>query len=185
MAFKQDFFTAAMVSERGFAGGGSRLAIRTDELDSTHSKRIHRQALLRGHRRAHGGTAHAAVPGAQPLRHPAAHWRSTQFSKIIDLGLGHLRLDEPVAGDPIFNFLDGWGWSYGIIILVLTLAIELLLALLTYKNLKSSAKMKALKPEQEAITEKYKDGDQLKKQQAVMDLYRKAGVNPRAAVCPC
>lgn len=85
---------------------------------------------------------------------------------------------------PIFNFLDGWGWSYGIIILVLTLVIELLLAPLTYKNLKSSAKMKALKPEQEAITEKYKDGDQLKKQQAVMDLYRKAGVNPASGCVP-
>jgi YidC/Oxa1 family membrane protein insertase len=44
--------------------------------------------------------------------------------------------------------------------------------------------MRALKPEMDAINEKNKDGDALKKQQAVMDLYRKAGVNPASGCVP-
>ena len=55
---------------------------------------------------------------------------------------------------------------------------------LTWKNFISSAKMRALKPEMDAINEKNKDGDALKKQQAVMDLYRKAGVNPASGCVP-
>ena len=183
VAFKQDFFTAAMVSERGFAGGGSRLAIRTDELDSTHSKEYTAKLYYE---------ATAAPTVELPMRlylgpnHFGTLRRTEidQFSKIIDLGWGIFGWMNQWLVIPIFNFLDGWGWSYGIIILVLTLVIKLLLAPLTYKNLKSSAKMKALKPEQEAITEKYKDGDQRKKQQAVMDLYRKAGVNPASGCVP-
>ena len=85
---------------------------------------------------------------------------------------------------PIFNWLDGWGWNYGIIILVLTIAIKLLLMPLTYKNFVSSARMRLLKPEMDVINEKHKDGDPLKKQQATMDLYRKAGVNPASGCVP-
>ncbi|MEZ4739515.1 MAG: membrane protein insertase YidC [Flavobacteriales bacterium] len=55
---------------------------------------------------------------------------------------------------------------------------------LTYKNFVSSAKMRVMKPEIDAINEKHKDGDALKKQQATMDLYRKAGVNPASGCLP-
>ncbi|MBX2972063.1 MAG: membrane protein insertase YidC, partial [Flavobacteriales bacterium] len=72
----------------------------------------------------------------------------------------------------------------GVIILVLTIAIKLLLMPLTYKNFVSSARMRLLKPEMDVINEKYKDGDALKKQQATMDLYRKAGVNPASGCLP-
>ncbi|HQW86577.1 MAG TPA: membrane protein insertase YidC, partial [Flavobacteriales bacterium] len=85
---------------------------------------------------------------------------------------------------PIFNFLDRFELSYGIIILVLTIAIKLLLMPLTWKNFVSSARMRALKPEMDAINAKHKDADPLKKQQAVMDLYRKAGVNPASGCVP-
>jgi YidC/Oxa1 family membrane protein insertase len=107
-----------------------------------------------------------------------------QFDNIIDLGWGIFGWMNKWLVIPIFNFLDGWGWNYGIIILVLTIAIKLLLMPLTYKNFVSSAKMRALKPEMDAINEKHKDGDALKKQQATMDLYRKAGVNPASGCVP-
>ncbi|MBK9626981.1 MAG: membrane protein insertase YidC [Flavobacteriales bacterium] len=107
-----------------------------------------------------------------------------QFDRIIDLGWGIFGWMNKWLVIPIFNFLDGWGWNYGIIILVLTVVIKLLLMPLTYKNFVSSAKMRVLKPEIDAITEKHKDGDALKKQQATMELYRKAGVNPASGCLP-
>ncbi|MBN2236226.1 MAG: membrane protein insertase YidC [Bacteroidales bacterium] len=84
----------------------------------------------------------------------------------------------------VFHFLGGWGWNYGIVILVLTLLLKLVLFPIAYKTYKSSAKMRVLKPEIDEINEKFKDKDAVKKQQATMDLYKKAGVNPMAGCVP-
>ncbi|MCK5776210.1 MAG: membrane protein insertase YidC, partial [Bacteroidales bacterium] len=84
----------------------------------------------------------------------------------------------------VFDWLGGWGWSYGIVILVLTLLLKLFLFPIAYKTYTSSAKMRVLKPEIDEINEKFKDKDATKKQQATMDLYKKAGVNPLAGCVP-
>jgi len=84
----------------------------------------------------------------------------------------------------LFQWLDGFNLSYGIIILILTLIVKLALSPITYKTYLSSAKMRVLKPDIDAINEKNKDADPLKKQQEVMNLYRKAGVNPLAGCIP-
>src|SRR5690606_19010912 len=85
---------------------------------------------------------------------------------------------------PIFNFLDGFNLGYGIIILLLTVIIKVVLFPLMYKNYLSSAKMRVLKPDIDAMNEKLKDADPMKKQQATLDLYRKTGVNPMAGCIP-
>lgn len=84
----------------------------------------------------------------------------------------------------VFNWLGGYGWNYGIVILVLTLLLKLVLFPIAYKTYTSSAKMRVLKPEIDEINEKFKDKDAVKKQQATMDLYKKAGVNPLAGCVP-
>ncbi len=85
----------------------------------------------------------------------------------------------------VFNFLEDFGWSYGIIILILTILLKLFLFPLTYKSYLSSAKMRVLKPDVDKINEKYpKKEDAMKKQQATMALYKKAGVNPMAGCIP-
>lgn len=84
----------------------------------------------------------------------------------------------------VFHFLGGLGWNYGIVILVLTLLLKVFLFPIAYKTYKSTAKMRILKPEIDEINEKFKDKDAIKKQQATMDLYKKAGVNPMAGCIP-
>jgi YidC/Oxa1 family membrane protein insertase len=103
---------------------------------------------------------------------------------IIDLGWGVFRWTAKWLIMPIFNFLNGLGIAMGIIILLVTIAVRLIILPLTYKNYKSSAKMKVLKPEIEEINAKFKDGDAAKKQQATMALYRQTGVNPMAGCLP-
>jgi YidC/Oxa1 family membrane protein insertase len=44
--------------------------------------------------------------------------------------------------------------------------------------------MRVLKPEIDEINEKYKDKDPMKKQQATLELYQKAGVNPLGGCLP-
>lgn len=86
---------------------------------------------------------------------------------------------------PVFNFLGGFGWSYGIIILVLTILLKLFLFPIAYKTYKSTAKMRVLKPEIDELAKKFpKKEDSMKKQQATMALYKKAGVNPMAGCVP-
>ena len=84
----------------------------------------------------------------------------------------------------VFHILGGLGWNYGIVILVLTILLKLFLFPIAYKTYLSSAKMRVLKPEIDVINEKFKDKDAVKKQQATMDLYKKAGVNPMAGCLP-
>lgn len=84
----------------------------------------------------------------------------------------------------VFHWLGGYGWNYGIVILLLTLLLKLVLFPIAYKTYTSSAKMRVLKPEIDEINEKFKDKDKVKKQQATMDLYKKAGVNPLAGCVP-
>ena len=84
----------------------------------------------------------------------------------------------------VFHWLGGWGLNYGIVILILTLLLKVILFPIAYKTYTSSAKMRVLKPEIDEINEKFKGKDAVKKQQATMDLYKKAGVNPLAGCVP-
>lgn len=86
---------------------------------------------------------------------------------------------------PIFNWLGSYGWNYGLVILILTLIIKTFLFPIAYKTYLSSARMRVLKPEIDEISAKFpKQEDAMKKQQAIMELYKKAGVNPMAGCVP-
>ncbi len=86
---------------------------------------------------------------------------------------------------PVFNWLDNYIGSYGIIILILTILIKIVLFPLTYKSYQSTAKMAVLKPQVDELSKKFpKKEDALKKQQATMDLYKRAGVNPMGGCLP-
>jgi YidC/Oxa1 family membrane protein insertase len=86
---------------------------------------------------------------------------------------------------PVFNFLGSLGWNYGIVILVLTIMLKIVLFPIAHKTYMSSAKMRVLKPEVDEINAKFpKKEDAMKKQQAVMALYKKAGVNPMSGCIP-
>ncbi len=105
----------------------------------------------------------------------------------IQLGWGFFLLHwiNRFAIIPVFNFLEGFGWNYGIIILVLTVLLKLLLMPIAAKTYTSSAKMRVLKPEVDEINAKYpKQEDAMKKQQATMELYKKAGASPMSGCLP-
>lgn len=88
---------------------------------------------------------------------------------------------------PIFHFLDNFNLGYGLIILLLTIFIKLVTLPFTYKSFKSSAKMRIVQkmPEVQAINEKYPNQeDAMAKQQALMALYGKMGVNQMGGCLP-
>ncbi len=86
---------------------------------------------------------------------------------------------------PVFTLLGSFGWNYGIVILVLTILLKIFLFPIAYKTYMSSAKMRVLKPEVDEISAKFpKQEDAMKKQQAIMSLYKKAGANPMSGCVP-
>ena len=86
---------------------------------------------------------------------------------------------------PVFNWLSSHGLGFGLIIFILTVLVKLVILPLTYKSYMSTAKMRAVRPELEEINKKYPNPeDAMKKQQATMELYGKAGISPMGGCLP-
>ena len=108
-----------------------------------------------------------------------------RYEKIIPLGGSVIGLISRGVIIPTFNFLGRFISNYGIIILIMTILIKLVISPLTMKSYKSSAKMNVIKPEIDKLNEKYpKQEDALKKQQAMMELYKRAGISPMGGCLP-
>lgn len=106
------------------------------------------------------------------------------LERQIDLGYAIVRPVNKYVIIPVFNFLRRYIDNFGIIILILTLLIKSVLFPFTYKSYMSQAKMRALKPEVDEINAKYGSDKAMEKQQATMNLYKKAGVNPMGGCLP-
>jgi YidC/Oxa1 family membrane protein insertase len=83
----------------------------------------------------------------------------------------------------LLAMIHGVVGNWGLAIILLTFFVKLALYPLTHKQMESMAKMKELKPEMDRVNELYAD-DREKKGAAVMELYRKKGVNPMAGCFP-
>lgn len=108
-----------------------------------------------------------------------------ELDKLIFLGRNIIGWINRFMIIPVFNWLEKYIGSYGLIILILTILIKIILFPLTFKSYQSTAKMQVLKPMVEEISKKYpKQEDAMKKQQATMDLYKRAGINPMGGCLP-
>ena len=108
-----------------------------------------------------------------------------ELDKIVFLGRSIIGWISRFAIVPIFNWLNNSISNYGIIILILTLIIKVVLFPLTFKSYQSTAKMQVLKPLVDELGKKFpKQEDAMKKQQATMDLYKRAGINPMGGCLP-
>ena len=107
------------------------------------------------------------------------------YEKVIPLGGWLVGWFTKFVIIPLFNFLHKSIANFGIIILLMTIFIKLVVSPFTFKSYSSTAKMQAIKPEVDKINKKFpKPEDAMKKQQATMELYRKAGINPMGGCLP-
>jgi YidC/Oxa1 family membrane protein insertase len=108
-----------------------------------------------------------------------------ELEKLVFLGKNIIGWINRFIIIPVFNWLERYIASYGIIILILTIIIKIVLFPLTFKSYQSTAKMQVLKPMIEELGKKFpKKEDAMKKQQATMDLYKRAGINPMGGCLP-
>ena len=111
--------------------------------------------------------------------------KQTNLEDIIPMGGWLIGWWNKYITIPIFYWLGNHGLGFGLIILILTLFVKAVILPLTYKSYMSTAKMRAIRPELEAINKKYPNPDDaMKKQQATMELYQKVGINPMGGCLP-
>jgi len=111
-------------------------------------------------------------------------FQGKEFDTILPLGWSFIGTLNRWFFVPIYNALSDWGIAAGWVIFLMTIATKLVLSPVMYKQHKLSAMMKVVRPEIDEVNEKYKNADALKKQQATMEIYRKAGINQMAGCLP-
>jgi YidC/Oxa1 family membrane protein insertase len=181
VAFKQQFFSTVLMA-RGRIEAPAEVEAAWSETDSTTVKTMSARLLIPFGHKPSESVGFDLYLG--PNHYETLSDMDRGLEKIVPLGWGIFGWVNEYAVIPVFNLLGGLNLNYGIVILLLTIILKLFLLPLTYGAYMSTAKMRVLKPEIDELNAKMGDKDPLAKQQATMDLYRKAGVNPMGGCLP-
>lgn len=177
IAFKQQFFSSVIIPDKPFQQGAliaSNAKEGTGPIKSFRTESLLSQELE--------STSFTLYFG--PNHYSTLKETGHDLQTLIPLGWGIFGWVNKFLVIPVFKWLDGYALNYGIVILLLTVIIKLILLPFQYRSYMSQAKMRVLKPEMDELNKKYENEDPLKKQQAVMNLYREAGVNPLGGCLP-
>lgn len=185
VAFKQQYFTSALISEHpmeaamSFKSAKNESAGYLKEFDAeitiphTAGREIYNLAFY------YGPNDYKVMKDVEFMG------RDCQLEKVIPMGGTLIGWWNKIVTIPVFHWLRDMGLGFGLIILILTLLVKAVILPLTYKSYMSTAKMRAIRPELEAINAKYpKQEDAMKKQQATMELYQKVGISPMGGCLP-
>ena len=181
VAFKQHFFSVVFIAKDSFARGGE---VTSNPILDDESKLKTFSSLLYvdRDRTARDETKEFSFY-IGPNHYTTLKEQGVGLEDLLDLGWFGFITKFVII--PIFNWLASFIGSYGLIILLLTIIIKIILFPLTFKSYLSTARMRVLKPQVDKLNEKFPDkADAMKRQQASMELYRKAGVNPMGGCLP-
>jgi YidC/Oxa1 family membrane protein insertase len=181
VGLKQQFFTCSFIADNSFAANSSIETKNTAD-SSAFVKDLSASMLIPYNHASAESFGMRVYFG--PNHYQTLKKYDLNLERQINLGWKIFGWINRFLVIPIFNFLSGFNMNYGMIILVLTIILKLLLLPIAYRTVLSSAKMRVLKPEIDELNEKHKNDDPMKKQQATMALYKKAGVNPMAGCIP-
>lgn len=182
VAFKQQFFSTIIIAEDAFDKYNADIETKTDENSVNYIKDFSTNLSIpykhngfeKFDMRFYFGPNHYQTLKSYDL----------DLHHIVPLGWGIFGWVNKFLVIPVFNWLNHFNLNFGIIILILTILIKLILFPLTYKSYLSMAKMRLLKPDLDELNKKYEKEDPLKKQQAIMNLYKRAGVSPFGGCLP-
>jgi len=185
VAFKQQFFTSAIICDKGFLKDGAFVKTSADKNSLTHVKRMRTELNL--------PFAHNPSESYEmryffgPNQYNILKQYDLGLEKMINIGWPVFNLINRWLVIPVFNAFDGAksAVNYGLIILMLTVILKTLLFPIAYKTYMSSTKMRLLKPELDAINKRFPDpADAMKKNQENMALYKRAGASPFSGCIP-
>lgn len=181
VAFKNQFFSSVIIADDYFVNG--RVTSTKSDPNSEYLRLFTAEIGVPYEPQADNELAMRLYLGPNNIQTLSKY--DLYLDELVFVGRNIIRFINRKVIITVFNLLNSHIANYGIIILILTILIKLFLSPLTFKSYQSQAKMKVLKPMVDEINKKYpKQEDAMKKQQAVMALYKKAGVNPLGGCLP-
>lgn len=183
LAFQQQFFSAIFRAKDNYASGQMGVEFATED-DPGH-RLMTCEAKMRVD---YAGGADVVIP--MEMYFGPNHYKTLKsygqgYERIIPLGGWLVGWFTKYVIINLFDLLHRFISNFGLIILLMTIFIKVVVLPFSYKTYSSSAKMQAIKPWVEKVNEKYpKPEDAMKKQQATMELYQRAGINPMGGCLP-
>ena len=178
LAVKQQFFTAVIEPQKGFKNSkGSQDMIEEGEFLKKFN--FNGQVDL-----ANNELNEDFKWYFMPLDLPMLKSYDKNFDELLPLGWSFIGSLNRWFFIPMYNLITSWGLAAGWVIFLMTIIVKIILSPVMFKQHKLSAMMKVIRPEIDAVNEKYKGADAMKKQQETMAVYRKAGVNQMAGCLP-
>lgn len=183
VAFKQNYFSAVLINNGNKLQKGGKMSHELFEQDGYIKRFAANFDAIAVENTDSDSLTLTFYYGPNEYEHLAAF--DNGMERIVNYGSSIIGWVNRNFFQPVFNALADFGLNFGLVILLLTIIVRIIITPLVFRNYKSSAKMKVLKPEVEAIGAKYPDkADAMKKQQEVMAMYRSTGVNPLAGCVP-
>lgn len=176
VSFKSKFFVLGVINEGLFTKASIKQ--KADEKDSVVIKNFDAQLQIPSNQLAK--TSLKLYFGPNDIK--KLDGVSESFGENVYLGWPVIKHINRYFVYPVFELVKGIG-NYGLVIILLVLVLKLVLLPLSYKSYLSMAKMRVMKPETDALKEKYGD-DMTKIQQESMKLYQEVGVNPLSGCVP-
>lgn len=176
---KQQFFSAILEAKNGFTQSTGNQEM-VDEGEFLKKFSYNGQVQMAGSELNQDFTWYF-MPLDLPL---LKSYEGKNFDEILPLGWSFIGTMNRWFFIPMYNFISSFGIAAGWVIFLMTIIVKLILSPVMYRQHKLSAMMRVIRPEIDEVNEKYKDADAMKKQQATMEVYRKAGVNQMAGCLP-
>ncbi|MCD6566225.1 MAG: membrane protein insertase YidC [Bacteroidales bacterium] len=180
VGFKDQFFSSVIIADNFFANG----YVRSEQLASAKYFRNMRTELGIPYE----GKSEEIINLSfyfGPNHFQTLKKYGMELKELVYLGKSVIRYINQYVIITLFNWLNNFIGNYGIIILILTIIIKTVLFPFTFKSYMSQAKMRVLKPQVDEINAKFpKKEDAMKKQQATMALYKRAGASPMGGCLP-
>jgi YidC/Oxa1 family membrane protein insertase len=181
IVFKQQFFSCGLMARQSFANAELKSYKLADQ-----TRFIKRYEALAGVELKAG---QAATNVGMSLYFGPNHYRTLKkydagLEHLVPLGKNIIRWINRLVIIPLFDWLGSFIGSYGLIILLMTIVIKLGLLPLTFRSYMSSARMRVLKPQIDEINARIPKEKAMERQQAVMALYKRAGVSPMGGCLP-
>ena len=160
VGYKQHFFSSILLTDKAFPKATMKQKMLTEarvsESDSPYLKQYNLATTIP----LEGGEINQKMQwyyGPNDY-HILKNYEDKDLTEIINLGDFFLfKYLNKLLFIPVFEFLSGFISNYGLIIILMTIVVRLLMSPLVYKSYLSSAKMKVIRPEMQAINEKYPD----------------------------
>ena len=175
ISFRQHFFSSILVPEVPFktADLKSFNLINDEAVDTLFTKRYEVSLPLSF---SGGELAHNMSIYYGPTYDKILNQYDKNLEASIPFGWGIIGWINKSVFSPLYGWLTNY-LSYGIAIIVMTILVKILLSFVQYKQFLTQAKNKIIKPELDAIKEKYKK-DKMKAQKETLALQTRVGANP-------